>query len=548
MTAASWLASAFIITSATTVYSFITWIEPRLPLPGDRPPPGAPWPLPKEWTNSSRFMTLSTDFSFSTNLVGCDVIEQARERYRKLLFLNDVKRGTIEGVSPITSAVITVKSGKCDQYPTIDSDESYSIDVERDAVQLKAETVWGALRAVETFSQLLWEDSGYSHLINETTIRDSPRFNHRGLLLDTARHFVPVNVIKSNLDAMSYNKFNVFHWHLSDDQSFTFESKVYPNITQLGTYHPKLFYSQAQIGDIIEHARLRGIRVIPEIDSPGHTYALGKAFPEILSSCYGDGVTPDTPRYPDFSAREILDPMNPRAYEVMKNIFSELKTVFKDEYIHLGMDEVYYECWKSSPVVKKFMEENNYTEVSQFEQHYVSKTLQNVADIGYKYLIWQDPIENGVKAANDTVVQIWKDKELDSKMDLWREYIVPIARQGYKMLVSSCWYLNYISYGEDWKKYYECDPQDFPGTESEKNQVIGGEAAMWGEYVDGTNILARLWPRASAVAERLWSPSTVNDTASAAFRLDQQRCRMVRRGIPAQPILNGFCGDYEYGL
>lgn len=101
----------------------------------------------------------------------------------------------------------------------------------------------------------------------------------------------------------------------------------------------------------------------------------------------------------------------------------------------------------------------------------------------------------------------------------------------------------------DWEKYYLCDPKNFDGTEKEKNLVIGGEACLWGEFVDGTNLIARLWPRASAVAERLWSdPTQTQDVDSARHRLDQHRCRMVRRGIPASPILNGFCGDYDWDL
>uniref|UniRef100_A0A131Z0J9 beta-N-acetylhexosaminidase n=1 Tax=Rhipicephalus appendiculatus TaxID=34631 RepID=A0A131Z0J9_RHIAP len=116
------------------------------------------------------------------------------------------------------------------------------------------------------------------------------------------------------------------------------------------------------------------------------------------------------------------------------------------------------------------------------------------------------------------------------------------------MVVSACWYLNHIESGPDWKDFYQCDPRGFNGTEQEKNMVVGGEACMWAEYVDGTNLISRLWPRASAVAERLWSSADVNNTDDATFRLDQQRCRMLRRGIPAQPILNGYCGDYEWDM
>ncbi|KAL1440442.1 hypothetical protein MTO96_009481 [Rhipicephalus appendiculatus] len=244
----------------------------------------------------------------------------------------------------------------------------------------------------------------------------------------------------------------------------------------------------------------------------------------------------------------MLNPMQNYTYDVMKSIFQEVIETFKDEYIHLGMDEVYYSCWESSPEIAEFMREQGFDAVNQVEQYYVKRTLANVHNLGAKYMIWQDPIDNDVNAADDTLVGVWKDTSLDTKMKRWQDYIKPIARKGYQMVLSACWYLNYISYGEDWKKFYQCDPRSFEGTEAEKDLVVGGEACMWGEYVDGTNLIPRLWPRASAVAERLWSSADVNNTDDASFRLDQQRCRMLRRGIPTQPILNGYCGDYEWDL
>jgi len=289
--------------------------------------------------------------------------------------------------------------------------------------------------------------------------------------------------------------------------------------------------------------------VIPEIDTPGHTQGFGKAFPDLLTTCYGPDGAPFTSIYAKHARAEILDPTKEYTFDFFKEFFREIRSLFVDEYIHLGMDEVYYECWKSNPDIKKFMQSLDLKNVSEVEQYYVRKTLQNVKDIGYKYMVWQDPVDNGVKLADDAIVQIWKDTELVSRFDSWQEYIVPIVKQKYQIILSSCWYLNYISYGEDWKKYYNCNPRSFNGTDEEKELVIGGEACMWSEFVDGTNILSRLWPRASAVAERLWSnPALTYNTDNAQFRLDEHRCRLLRRGIPAQPILNGFCGDYEWDM
>ncbi|XP_067143926.1 beta-hexosaminidase subunit beta-like isoform X2 [Centruroides vittatus] len=533
--------------------AYITYIEVKYPLPGERAPPGSPWPFPKKWQASPRLLTIDPNtFYLSTNMKNCDVIDEGLKRYRDYILVDKRNGKKDEDLSILKGLNVDIR--KLDKkdcgYPSHNQDESYSLSVLESGIStIQAETVWGALRGLETFSQLVYQDRNNAYRINITEIEDAPRYKYRGLLIDTSRHFQVKKVLKRNLDAMAYNKFNVFHWHIVDDQSFPFESKTYPNLTTVGAYSPKHVYTYEDIKEVIEYARLRGIRVIPEFDTPGHTQAVGKAFPQLLTPCYGEGPDkPYTPNYTEHAAAEILNPMEDFTYDFFKALFEEVKGVFPDEYIHLGMDEVYYACWKSNPEIKKFMEEHNMKDYSDLETYYVNRTLHNVKDIGYKYMIWQDPIDNGVVAEPDTIVQVWKDTELDVKMKKWQEYIEPIAQKGYQMVLSSCWYLNYISYGQDWKKYYKCDPRGFNATDEQKNLIIGGEACMWGEYVDATNILSRLWPRASAVAERLWSPENVNDADSASFRLDEHRCRMLRRGIPAQPILNGFCGDYEWDM
>lgn len=228
----------------------------------------------------------------------------------------------------------------------------------------------------------------------------------------------------------------------------------------------------------------------------------------------------------------------------MEKFIGEVVKVFPDQYLHLGMDESYPACWKSSPNITSFMKENNISTYVQLMELYVTKVLDIVERTNKSYVIWQDPIEDGTKAKPDTIVEVWRGNSTVP----WQHYMTRIASQGYKTILSSCWYLNYISYGQDWRKYYQCEPQNFTGSAEQHSNVIGGEACVWAEYIDGTNILSTLWPRASAVAERLWSSRDVTDVESAKFRLDQQRCRMVRRGIPAKPILDGYCGDYEFGF
>ena len=293
---------------------------------------------------------------------------------------------------------VKVEDAQNCNYPQFGEDESYSIiifDKKRGPSYISAKSIWGALRGLETFSQLVYQVKGY-YIIHQIVIQDWPEYSHRGLLLDTARHYIPIKTILMNLDAMAYNKFNVFHWHLVDDQSFPFESKYYPELMKNGAYSSKHVYTQNDIRFIIDYARMRGIRVIPEVDSPGHTKVFGKSFPSLLTPCYGT-EKPFTSNFPQHSEAEILNPISEETYDFMKTLFQEIKNLFPDEYIHLGMDEVYYACWKSNPSISKFMADNGLTNINEIEQYYVQRTIDNVKELDYKYVVWQDPVDNGVK-------------------------------------------------------------------------------------------------------------------------------------------------------
>ncbi|KAL3870313.1 hypothetical protein ACJMK2_038389 [Sinanodonta woodiana] len=512
---------------------YLTYIAARLPLKGFRAAPGAPWPMPKEWTNFTEQFTVDPKTFSIVHDVDCDILVAAEKRYQDLLFGKQSGRKT-PSLKQVEKLHIT--SGKCEKYPSIDSNESYVLKVSPGIALLESSAVWGALRGLETFSQLLYIDSNNEFKINATIIVDSPRFQHRGLMLDTARHYLAVDTILANLDAMAYNKFNVFHWHIVDDQSFPYVSEEFPALSRKGAYGPNLVYTKGDIRKIIEYARLRGIRVIPEFDTPGHTQSWGRALKDFLTPCYGDGKNPGTANYTSHAEFEIVNPILNSTYDVIHKLFSEVKKDFPDQYLHLGMDEAYRACWATNPEIKNFMTSNGFGSNFTLLEH-----------LSTKIIIWHDPVDNGAEVGNDTIVQIWKDSSFDpNKFKPGHEYLSKVVKKGYKTIFSACWYLNYISYGQDWRKRYECEPLDFAGSEDDHSRVIGGEACIWAEYVDETNLLSRLWPRASAVAERLWSPRHVKDIDSAAFRLDQQRCRMLRRGIPAEPILNGYCEQVDW--
>ncbi|RZC35144.1 beta-hexosaminidase subunit alpha-like [Asbolus verrucosus] len=502
---------------------------------------GEVWPKPQQQQKSSDYLVIRPHiFSFKVpNDVGCpDFLDDALIRYWRIISSTASleRRGRLQEVGKpshkkfwhsdanfvgyLDSLKIDL-SGECqdeDVRPDFGDVENYTLTVTTKEATLSAPSIWGFLRGLETFSQLIYLEED-ALIINATTINDFPRFPHRGLLLDTSRHFIPVYVILETLEAMAYNKFNVFHWHITDDQSFPFKSHVFPELSDKGAYHPiSKVYQPNDVKKIIEYARLRGIRVIPEIDTPGHTRSWGVSHPELLTTCYSN-ATPTGELGP-------LDPTKNATYKFLTKLFTEVVNVFPDSYFHIGGDEVDFACWKSNPQIAAFMKKNDIKTYSQLEDFYVQKVLDLLHNLNSKHLVWEEVFVNGVNIPNSTVVHIWRDDGIETLNN--------VTKAGKLAIFSSCWYLDHLAEGGDWLKFYNCEILDFPGTDQQKKLVLGGEACMWTESVNEYNLISRVWPRASAAAEKLWSAKNI-DVEDAATRLEEHACRMNHRGIQAEP-------------
>uniref|UniRef100_A0A8D0AL58 Beta-hexosaminidase n=1 Tax=Sander lucioperca TaxID=283035 RepID=A0A8D0AL58_SANLU len=459
------------------------------------------WPLPQKVKILDLSFKLTSfnivDAKESSAGSSCSLLQDAYRRYYEYMFgiakRQGPRKSRLTGPSELTELQVWITSpdSECDGYPSVTSDESYELSVDLPYAVLKAPKVWGALHGLETFSQLVYEDQ-----YGAVSISDFPRFAHRGILLDSSRHFLPLKVILANLETMAMNKFNVFHWHIVDDQSFPYLSRTFPQLSQQGAYHPYTHvYTPADVKMVIEFGRLRGIRVVPEFDTPGHTQSWGKGQKDLLTPCYS-GSKPSGSFGP-------VNPILNTTYDFMSQFFKEISTVFPDAYVHLGGDEVDFTCWKSNPDIQKFMDQQGYgQDYKKLESFYIQKCV--------------------LLLKPDTLIHVWKGNQ-----EQYQSEMANVTSAGYKTLLSTPWYLNRISYGQDWHGHYKADPQDFNGTEEQKKLVIGGEACLWGEYVDATNLTPRLWPRASAVAERLWSAKDVTDINDAFNRLSVHRCRMV---------------------
>lgn len=499
---------------------------------------GQPWPMPLSYKPTPTVIPVNDiDFQFVNLGVHCELLTDAYKRYADIIFGSRSRRSLkfkpdrdVAGDSTVSVLQVNAISG-CHGGLSIDSDESYTLSISPGKALLTSNETWGAIKGLETFSQLIYQTSSGQYVVNATEVNDRPRFKHRGLLLDTSRHYLRKEYILQNLDAMAQNKFNVFHWHIVDDQSFPYFSQKFPDLSGKGAYNPETHvYTPADITDIVNYAWRRGIRVMVEFDTPGHTLSWGYGQAGLLTKCYKGGKF--TGEYGP------IDPTLNTTFPFLSQFFSEVAQVFPDHYIFLGGDEVGYDCWQSNPGITAFMKKMGFgDDYTKLEQYYMQKVLDIVSGLKKGYMVWQEVVDLA-KVAEDTIVNVWRDK--------WQDEMARVTGMGYKTLLSNCWYLNYISYGPDWSTYYKCDPQDFPGTAQQKSLVLGGTTTMWGEYVDDTNLISRFWPRAAAVGERLWSDASVTDVGEAQLRIAEHRCRMVKRGFNAEELIGpGYC-DVEY--
>lgn len=420
-------------------------------------------------------------------------------------------------------------------------DESYTLNVTSPIAVLVAPTVYGALRGLETFSQLLecQENEGqWSYTIGNTpiTLSDKPRFPWRGLLIDTSRHFLPLDTIYTAIDGLAYSKMNTLHWHAVDAQSFPFESDTVPQLVQ-GAWRNDLVYSKADMAAVVAYGKARGVRVVVEFDTPGHAASWGKGVPEMT-------VT-DCPAYTHNINNIPLNPTINLTYSILAKFFGEMAATFSDHYLHFGGDEVVYGCWGQDQNIVNFKNRHGFS-FDQLLNYYFQNVWQGLPSWQKNPVVWQEVFLAGVSLPAQAVVHIWEAPSAGVT-------VLDVIKKNHKTIVSPGWYLDHLD--QTWADMYVIDPTTnctsaaaasagrcFNITDpTEAALVLGGEAAMWGEQVDGNNFSPRVWPRTAAVAERLWSRASVNDPNAALSRLLAHRCRLVRRGVAAAPLQPGFC-------
>jgi hexosaminidase len=417
-------------------------------------------------------------------------------------------QGLAADAVPATLVVECQKPGQA--VPSVEEDESYSLEVTDRQATLLAPTVVGALRGLETFLQLVEGDrDGY--FVPAVQIQDAPRFRWRGLLIDVGRHYEPLEVLKRNLDAMAAVKLNVFHWHLTEDQGFRIESKKFPKLTGMGS--DGLFYTQDEARELIAYARERGIRVVPEFDIPGHSTSWLVGYPEL-----GSAPGPYKIERGAGIFEPALDPTNEEVYKFLDQFLGEMAALFPDAYLHIGGDENEGKQWDRNPRIQAFMKAHGIKDNRALQTYFNKRLLQILTRHGKRMMGWDEIFQPDLP--KDVVIQSWRGPAS----------LADAARKGYDGVLSAGYYIDLIYPAS---QHYAADPLPEGNTLSaaEAAHVLGGEATMWGEWVSPETIDSRIWPRTAAIAERLWSPRTVNETEDMYRRLAVVSLRLEELGL-----------------
>ena len=405
---------------------------------------------------------------------------------------------------PAKGPVLQIRYGHVGQPEKFD-EERYSLRVTPMGVSIDAPTSLGVLRALATLEQLPITEKKQRYL-PEVDIRDQPRFAWRGLLIDAARHFMPVAVIKRNLDGMAAVKLNVLHWHLTDDQGFRVESNVFPRLQTVGSTDG-LYYTQAEVREVLAYAAARGIRVVPEFDMPSHTTSWIVAYPRLASN---DSVYAPYQKWR--TTNVAIDPTRETTYTFLDSLLTEMTGLFPDPYFHAGGDENDGRNWRRTPRIVAYMKANKMVKADgktvdkhQLQTYFNRRVLALLQQRGKTMIGWDEIL--GPDLPKEVVIQSWRGKK----------GLSDAAKLGHPVLLSNGYYLD-LNFSAASSYLTDPLPADTPLSPTEQQLVLGGEAAMWAEFADSVVLDSRIWPRAAAVAERLWSAQAATQDVADMYR------------------------------
>ncbi|HXH74695.1 MAG TPA: family 20 glycosylhydrolase [Bacteriovoracaceae bacterium] len=370
--------------------------------------------------------------------------------------------------------------------PFFKSDESYELVINPKKIVIMASNEYGAFYALESLKQLR---THFEDKLPTLTIHDRPRFPWRGLLIDVARNWIELTTLKKQIDLMATVKLNVLHLHLSDDQAFRIESQAYPKLHL--NNRDKKFYTQEEMKELITYASQRNIRVVPEFDVPGHTSSIISAYPE-LASVAGS----DKPSIKYGPHDEAMNPIIEETYIFLERLFTEMSTLFPDEYFHVGGDEVSGKHWMANPEILQYMKEHKISDTTELQFRFTRRMESLIKKLGKKMIAWDEVLKEGEHL--QSVAQIWRGPKF--------------AKQAINIKMPVIYsYGYYLDLQLSSESHYQIDPAEELNLKKDPELLWGGEACMWSERTPDNLITSRIWPRAMAVAERLWSAKSVKN-------------------------------------
>ncbi|MDG3087170.1 beta-N-acetylhexosaminidase [Vibrio hannami] len=427
------------------------------------------------------------------------------------------------------------------------SDDAYKLEVRERHILLQAGGKLGFIHGCSTILQLVLADPS-SMFLPCITVEDQPRYKYRGMMLDCARHFHSIDAVKGILNQLAYYKYNVFHWHLTDDEGWRIEIDAYPELTEIGAWRgPELtlegqythlseiyggYYTKTEIKEIILYAEERGITVIPEIDIPGHCRAAIKSLPELLVDSKDNSSYQSVQGYKD----NILDPSLNGTYKFIDTVLEEVCDLFPSPYVHIGGDEVPEGVWQGSEHCTQLMNRSGYCEPGELQGHILRHAENKLKSLGKRMLGWEEA-HHGEKVSTDTVIYSW----------LSEEAAIKCARKGFDVVLQPAQYLyfdmaqsnNPDEQGVDWsnpislEKTYCYEPlSELEPSHEIHSRVLGIQCAIWSEFIPNNQRLEyMLYPRLLASAEAAWTNSENRDWKEFLSRLKGQLTHMDKLKI-----------------
>lgn len=449
------------------------------------------------------------------------------------------------------------------------SSEGYRLDVDPKQVRIEAPSPAGLYYGVQTLLQLMPEQvyqSDYTMVPADTrwhipavTVRDHPRFEYRGMHLDVARHFFPVKVVKKYLDLMAMHKMNRFHWHLTEDQGWRIEIDQYPRLTEVGAWRDSTlvghygsgvwdderyggYYTKEEIREVVEYARERHITVIPEIEMPGHASAALAAYPE-LGCVEGKDYQVKT----TWGVFEDIYCPSEETFTFLQNVLDEVMELFPGRYIHIGGDEAPKAQWEESELAQQVMEREGLETEEELQSWFIRRIEQYLNSNGRQIIGWDEILEGGL-APNATVMS-WRGTEGG----------IAAARQGNRVVMTptSHSYLDYyqaprgseplaIGGFNTLRNVYSFEPVPEELTAEEAQYVMGAQGNVWTEYMhSGQKVMYMAYPRASALAEVVWSPAGRRNWTDFWRRLQPHFMRFDVLGVNAAEHYRGRMPEFE---